>query len=122
MKKLHLIKPLEAVLIGLALLGCIIVIFIMNSRRDKSQVAVITCGEITRELPLNADGVFRFEGIDAAFEVNDGRIRLCEAACPDKLCEKTGFIGASGQSIICVPKKITVSISDESTEFDATVG
>lgn len=111
-------------MIGLALVGCIIVIFIMYSRRDKSQVAVITCGEIRQELPLNADGVFRFEGIDAAFEVSDGRIRLCEADCPDKLCEKTGFIGASGQSIICVPKKITVFIVDNDNNsggFDAII-
>ncbi len=119
MSKFHLIKPLEAVIIALALVGCLVFIFIMNSSRG-SKTAVITCGEVQRELSLETDGVFNVEG--AELEVKDGRIRLVNADCPDKLCEKTGFIGAPGQSIICVPKKITVSISGESAEFDATIG
>lgn len=114
-----MIKPLEAVIIALALVGCVVFIFIMNSSRG-AKTAVITCGEVQRELSLETDGVFKVEG--AEFEVKDGRIRLVNADCPDKLCEKTGFIGAPGQSIICVPKKITVQISGESADFDAIVG
>lgn len=125
MKKFHLIKPLEAVIIGLVLLGSIAVIFVMNNSRG-SKTAVITCGEVKRELSLEKDGVFGLEG--AEFEVKDGKIRIINAACPDKLCEKTGFIGAPGQSIICVPNKITVTVGGDSdnkndgASVDATIG
>lgn len=119
MNKFHLIKPIEAVIIALALVGCVAFILITNSSRG-SKTAVITCGEVQRELSLEYDGVFNVEG--AELEVKNGRIRLCNADCPDKLCEKTGFIGAPGQSIICVPRKITVLISGENTDFDAIIG
>lgn len=121
MKKFHLIKPLEAVIIGLVLLGSIAVIFVMNNSRS-SKTAVITCGEVKSELPLEKDGVFELEG--AEFEIKDGKIRIINAACPDKLCEKTGFIGAPGQSIICVPNKITVSVGGDGdgASVDATIG
>lgn len=124
MKKFHLIKPLEAVIIGLIILGSLAVIFIMNNRRG-SKTAVITCGEVKKELSLEKDGIFGSEG--AEFEIKDGKIRVVNATCPDKLCEKTGFIGAPGQSIICVPNKITVSVGENNGDkdkesVDATIG
>lgn len=121
MKKFHLIKPLEAVIIGLIVLGSLAVIILMNNSRG-SKTAVITCGEVKSELSLEKDGVFTLEG--AEFEVKDGKIRIVNAACPDKLCEKTGFIGAPGQSIICVPNKITVFIGGENDgeSADAVIG
>ena len=121
-KKFHLIKPLEAVIIGLVLFGSIAAIVIMNRAGGGSRTAVIHCGDVRHELALNKDGLFRFDGIDAEFEVNNGKIRLIKASCPDKICEKTGYIGSSGQSIICVPNKITVSVVGSDESVDVTVG
>lgn len=121
-KKFHLIKPLEAVVIGLVLLGSVAAIFIMNRSDGGPLTAVICCGDIRHEFSLDEDGSFRFDGIDAEFEVKNGRIRLTESACPDKICEKTGYIGSSGQSIICVPNKITVSVVGSDECADVTVG
>ena len=120
-KKFHLIKPFEAVVIGIVLLGSIAAIFIMN-RSGGSRTAVIRCGDVRHELSLDKDGLFRFDGIDAEFEVKNGKICLTKASCPDKICEKTGYIGSAGQSIICVPNKITVVVSGSDESVDATVG
>lgn len=121
-KKFHLIKPFEAVIIGIVLLACIAAIFIMNRMGGSSRAAVIRCGDARYELALYRDGTFRFDGIDAEFEVKGGKIRLTNASCPDKLCEKTGYIGSAGQSIICVPGKITVSVAGNDESIDVTVG
>ena len=121
-KKFHLIRPFEAVIIGIVLLSSIAAIVIMNLSGGGSRTAVIRCGDVKRELSLNRDGLFRFDGIDAEFEVKDGKIRLTAASCPDKICEKTGYIGSSGQSIICVPNKITVTVVGSGESVDVTVG
>lgn len=121
-KKFHLIKPFEAVIIGIILFGSIAAIFIMNRSGGDSRRAVICCGDVRHELALDEDGLFRFDGIDAEFEVKNGKIRLTEATCPDKICEKTGYIGSSGQSIICVPNKITVAVVGSDESADVTVG
>lgn len=120
--RFHTITPLEAVIIGLVLIGSAAAMLIMNRSGGGSRTAVICCGDIRRELSLSEDGVFRFDGIDAEFEVKNGKIRLTNASCPDKLCEKTGFIGSAGQSIICVPNKITVSVAGLDEGIDVTVG
>lgn len=121
-KKFHLIKPFEAVIIGIVLLGSIAAIFIMNCSGSDSRTAVIHCGDVRYELALDKDGLFRFDGIDAEFEVKNGKIRLTKASCSDKICEKTGYIGSSGQSIICVPNKITVAVVGSDESIDVTVG
>ena len=121
-KKFHLIKPFEAVIIGIILLGSIAAVVIMNRSGSGSRTAVIRCGDVRHELSLGKDGEFRFDGIDAEFEVKNGKICLTNASCPDKLCEKTGYIGSSGQSIICVPNKITVTVVGSDESVDVTVG
>lgn len=127
-RKFHLIKPFEAVITGVILFGSIAAIFIMNrssgnpSCVGSSRTAVIRCGDIRHELALDKDGLFRFDGIDAEFEVKNGKIRLTNASCPDKICEKTGYIDSAGQSIICVPNKIAVSVVGSSESVDVTVG
>lgn len=121
-KKFHLIKPFEAVIIGIILFGSIAAIFIMNRSGSGLRTAVIRCGDIRHELALDEDGLFRFDGIDAEFEVKNGEIRLTKVSCPDKICEKTGYIGSSGQSIICVPNKITVAVVGSDKSTDVTVG
>lgn len=125
--KFHLLKPVEAVVIGIILFGGIAAMIIMNrpdgsSRAGSSRKAVIRCGDIRHELSLDRDGTFRFDGIEAEFEVKDGKIRLTKASCPDKICEKTGYIGSSAQSIICVPNKITVSVAGSDGSVDVTIG
>lgn len=121
-KKFHLIKPFEAVIIGIILFGSIAAIFIMNRPGGGSRTAVIRCGDIRHELALDEDGLFRFDGIDAEFEVKNGNIRITKVSCPDKICEKTGYIGSSGQSIICVPNKITVAVVGSDESVDVMVG
>lgn len=119
--KFHLIKPSEAVILGMILLAAIAAIIIMN-RKSGAQTAVITCEGARYELPLDEDGTFRFDGIDADFEVKDGKIRVKNASCPDRICENTGFIGSSGQTIICVPNKISVTVEGAGSGVDVTVG
>ena len=127
-KEFHLIKPFEAVIIGIILFGSIAAIFIMSRSGSGSpagggsRTAVIHCGDFRHELALDEDGLFHFDGIDAEFEVKNGKIRLTKASCPDKICEKTGYIGSSGQNIICVPNKITVAVVDSDESIDVTVG
>lgn len=121
-EKFHLIKPFEAVIMGSVLFVSIAAIFLMNRSGSGSRTAVICCGDIRHKLSLDEDGSFRFDGIDAEFEVKGGKIRITKVSCPDKICENTGYIGSSGQSIICVPNKITVAVVGSDESIDVTVG
>ena len=56
----------------------------------------------------------------ASVLVSDGKICIARADCPDQVCVETGTISRAGESIVCVPNKITITIDGKST-IDAVV-
>ena len=52
--------------------------------------------------------------------IKDGKCYLEDADCPDKLCVLQGAIDKDGQSIICLPHLVVITIySDEKSEYDS---
>ncbi len=47
----------------------------------------------------------------ARLEIKDGRIRMIEAPCPNKICLGMGWINKSGELIACVPNQVVVSVA-----------
>lgn len=45
-----------------------------------------------------------------------------EADCPDRLCVGQGRITKAGQSVICLPNRVSVYLTGEKAEVDAVVG
>lgn len=62
---------------------------------------------IDKEIPL-ADGknILKIEG---------GKAFMTTADCPDRVCVNTGKISKVGQSIICLPNKVTITVIGNST-------
>ena len=48
-----------------------------------------------------------------------GGVKVRSAPCPDKLCQKQGVITNSGSSIICVPCRTVITLTDTGHEYDA---
>ena len=40
----------------------------------------------------------------------NGRVRIAEADCPDKICVRTGWISIAPQQIVCLPYRVVVRI------------
>ncbi len=53
--------------------------------------------------------------------IENGRVWMEYANCPDGLCINQGKIAESGQTIICLPNKVMVTIEGEDGELDAVV-
>ena len=48
--------------------------------------------------------------------LKDGQVYMESADCPDGLCMKQGKISLSGQSIVCLPHKVVVKLSNIAEE------
>ncbi len=46
--------------------------------------------------------------------IQGGSVWVTGADCPDKTCENTGRIGRAGESIVCLPNGIVITIGGES--------
>ncbi|MCQ2385751.1 MAG: NusG domain II-containing protein [Clostridia bacterium] len=53
--------------------------------------------------------------------VTSSGVYVKEADCRDKICQKTGCISQSGESIVCAPLGICVTVDGEKTQ-DAVTG
>ncbi|MGL5972345.1 MAG: NusG domain II-containing protein [Oscillospiraceae bacterium] len=49
-------------------------------------------------------------GIPGSLEIRENKIRFVDVSCPDKICEKAGFIGNKKQSAICIPNELVLNI------------
>ena len=52
-------------------------------------------------------------------EIKDGKIRVCEAEWPDKVCVKTGWLSSSAVPIVCLPNHLVIEFASEYSDVDA---
>lgn len=98
-----IVAALTAILVGL-----IVWLFF----RETPSKVVITSPDFYEELELSEDATVSLEHITV--HVDGGRVWVTDADCPDKTCEHTGIITRAGQSIVCLPNGVVVSISGKS--------
>lgn len=78
---------------------------------QESTETVSMAGGGTRELTSN--------GISVVIRWDDDGVYIQSSSCPDGTCMKTGRISRPGESIVCVPAKLSITIpSDESEDED----
>lgn len=95
--------------------------FLMQGQQSADGSAIVTVnGENAQRIPLDRDGVYPLDGFDMELKVSDGKICVSHSDCPDKVCEKTGYIGSDGQTIVCLPNRVSVRISSN-TDSDIDV-
>ncbi|MBQ9992339.1 MAG: NusG domain II-containing protein [Firmicutes bacterium] len=76
------------------------------------------------KLDLQKDGIYEIKGMlyPCTVEIKNGRIRMESSQCPDKICEHTGFISHSGQSIVCLPNRVIIELQkQEGLQLDAVL-
>ncbi|UCF30421.1 MAG: NusG domain II-containing protein [bacterium] len=63
-------------------------------------------------LSLDREGRYPVSGpLGTAYIIVEDRMaRLENAPCPLKICERMGPVGASGQTILCLPNRISVRV------------
>lgn len=122
-------KKQDFILIFALLAVAVVAFFVINNviSKDGAKVQVLVYGEIFYEYNLDENGEYSIEtdmGVNTLV-IEDGNAYVSDANCPDKLCVNQGKISKSGQSVICLPHKLVVTIVDEegeTPEVDAVVG
>ena len=79
--------------------------------RETGGYAVVRVdGAVTERHALNVDGVFPLNGGSNILVIEGSEAWLSEADCPDLLCVKQGKIRYNGQTITCLPNRLTVTV------------
>ncbi len=81
-------------------------------------VTVEKNGEIIQTLSLDEDfeKQYDFDGETNTLIIKDGKAMVTEANCPDGICANHKPISRAGESIICLPHKLVITVSNDKTE------
>lgn len=91
-------------------LSLIIGLVVFLTRREGAYVVIEINGKETAKYSLSIDGEYSINGGTNILVVKDGEAYLTYADCPDKTCVKTGKIKHVGESIICLPNRVAITI------------
>ena len=126
MKPLTADKKLLAdlcVILAMLLLAGVLFLALRLGREEGGVAVVRVDGRETERHALSVDGVFPLNGGSNVLVVENGEAWLSKANCPDLLCVKMGKIRYAGQTITCLPNRLTVTVEGgESNGVDFVAG
>lgn len=96
-------------------------------KKDGSYAVIKVDGKVIKTLDFNSGEttieVNGYQGGVNKVVINDGKVSMTEADCPDELCVKTGKISRVGETIVCLPHRVVVEIkgSPDDDSIDSVV-
>ena len=110
----------DVILIGALLLVVLTVLLITTLTREKGGfVEVYQDGELLATYSLDIPREVSLNGGTNVLKIEGGVAYLSYASCPDRTCVNTGKISYNGQSIVCLPNRLTIKVvSEESGGVD----
>ncbi len=113
----------DALVIGLILCLASFLFLIRAPGSDGAGVAVITRdGKVLERIALGANGQTLHFIVDGDYHneimVSGGRICFSESDCPDKVCVHTGWLSKPGQTAVCLPNRVVITI-EGAAQLDA---
>lgn len=117
LKSLIIKHKIDIIVIASLLLLSVIILLTVNLTREPGAFVEITVdGNIVAEYPLDKDGVYELNGGTNTLTVKGGEAYMTYSSCPDHTCENTGKVRHAGQTIVCLPNKLTVTVKGESDD------
>ena len=113
-----------ALILFILAIGAVILLVTNNKREQGAYVVVMVQNKEIARYSMTNNGVYDIydiydnNGNTNKIEIRDGRVRMLEASCPNHLCIHQGWIRFEGQSIVCLPNKVTVTVHGTGDGFD----
>ena len=104
-------KKRDLILIG-SILAVIAIAFAVVSliKQDGAYVVVRVDGDVVARYSLSENGEYELNGGTNILRIEGGKAFLTSADCPDHLCVKQGRIYRTGETITCLPNRVTVTV------------
>ena len=112
---------LIGLVIAIIALGAFGVSRLFISAKDNLSVTIESAGTVIYKGELAQDKEFMVEtgSKHNLVVVKDGKVSVTEADCKDLLCKKRGEIKMAGESIICLPHRLIITINSLRPDVDA---
>ena len=94
------------------LIGAALVFFATISAKTGRTVVIEEANEVFGTYPLSEDRVIEVTGIlgVSTVVIEDGEVYMKDSPCPNKVCIDMGRKSKKGDTIICIPNRIYITI------------
>ncbi len=104
-------KKRDLILIGAILLVAVAALALFALTGEEGAYVIVRVdGVQVARYALTQDGEYQLNGGTNTLCIQDGKAYLTYADCPDLLCVKQGRVSINGQTITCLPNKLTVTV------------
>lgn len=127
---IRLVRPSDIIIIVVLLLAIIAINLprCIDTSQPADLVVIRMDGEIANILPLDVDNLSELKKLDHqvttqknTIKIKDGKVHMSFASCPDQVCVRQGEISQRGETIVCLPSHMSVTIIS-SDELDGLAG
>ena len=115
-------KKRDVILISSLVLVAIVAVVLTLALRDEGDyVSVRVDGKEVARYDLKVDGEYSLNGGSNVLKIEGGEAWMIDADCPQisgKKCTAQGKISKNGQTITCLPNKLTVTVRGGEDDVD----
>jgi hypothetical protein len=120
------ISRAEIVILAVIFTAAVILFIVIKFPQNRGNTAWINYDGVAVPVVLDTVREFTLSEIyvnapEMTFEIRFGEIAVISSDCPGNDCVHTGSIPANGRVIVCVPNRVTVTVTDENIVFDHVI-
>lgn len=104
-------------------LAAVVFMCFLPGRQEAACAQIYRDGELIRTVMLDQPQTFSLtDRYTNTVTVRDGKIAITQSNCPGEDCVRSGWIGTSGRSIVCLPGGLEIRVVSENADVDFVVG
>ena len=116
-------KRNDIILAAALILASLLILLLTRAFSQEGAVAVVSQdGSVIMRIPLSESSEQIVESQNGGYNkivVSDGKVSVTEASCPDGICVSHRAINRTGESIICLPNRLSVYVLKGEDGIDA---
>lgn len=115
-KRLKFIKgDIIAILIVVAMIAATFLFFAQTGEKEAGNVLIFQNGELIYDLPVGTDQEIVIGGeYENTIVILNKTVSIQKSTCPGEDCVHTGKISSAGRSIVCLPNRVEIRLTNAS--------
>lgn len=98
------------IIAGILVFAAILFLVVTLTKKDGGGVIVKVDGVEVARYSFSDEGTYELNGGTNILCIKDNQAWLLDANCKDHICVKQGKISKEGETITCLPNKLTVTV------------
>lgn len=114
----------DVVAVAVVLIAAVLLLWIPAFAMPEGRTLEIVTTRDTHRYDLSEDRVIELHenSVDITVVIENREVYVWESNCPDGVCKASGRISRSGESILCAPAGVTLTVKGGGDDVDFVAG